>query len=130
MTSMPQVIGMNTVQVYHFSPVGGLSTLIPQLPSHSEYSDIKGVYLTLSIEMCKCWANALAAQNYWKPPFYIYTGLVEISKLYKIVALDPDCEKWELQKITTNDIKQEIDQVIAVQSIVVEAIEIYSPQNK
>ena len=130
MTSILQVTGMNTVQVYHFSPVEGLFNLIPQLPSHSEYSDIKGVYLTLSIEMCKCWANALAAQNYWKPPFYVYTGLVEISKLYKIVALDPDCEKWELQKITTNDIKQEIDQVIAVQSIVVEAIEIYSPQNK
>ena len=130
MTSILQVTGMNTVQVYHFSPVKGLSTLIPQRPSHSDYSDIKGVYLTLSMEMCKCWANAIAAQNYWKPPFYIYTGLVEISKLYKIVALDPDCEKWELQKITTNDIKQEIDQVIAVQAVAVEIIGIYSPQIK
>ena len=80
--------------------------------------------------MCKCWANALAAQNYWKPPFYIYTGLVDASKLNKIVALDPDCEKWGLQKITANDIEQGIDQVIAFQSIVVKAIEIYSPQNK
>ena len=130
MTSILQVTGMNTVQVYHFSPVEGLFNLIPQLPSHSEYSDIKGVYLTLSIEMCKCWANALVAQNYWKPPFYVYTGLVEISKLYKIVALDPDCEKWELQKITTNDIKQEIDQVIVVQAVAVEIIGIYSPQIK
>lgn len=128
MTSMLQVTGMNTVQVYHFSPVEGLSTLIPQLPSHSEYSDIKGAYLALSIEMCKCWANALAAQSYWEPPFYIYTGLIEISKLYKIVALDPGCEKWELQQITANDIKKEIDQVIAVQAIAVQQIEIYSPQ--
>lgn len=115
------------VKVYHFSPIEGLSELIPQLPSHQEYSDIKGVYLALSLEMCKCWANALTSEQYWKPPFYIYTGFVEISKLRKIIALDANCEAWGLEPITNNDIEREIDQVVMTESVAVEQIEVYTP---
>lgn len=115
------------IEVYHFSPVKGLTVLIPKRPSSPDYCDIEGVYLTFSLEMCKIWANALSVEKYQQPPFYIYKGFANISILRKIVATDASCEDWELQEITTNDINQEIDQVIAVQEIIVKKIGIYIP---
>jgi hypothetical protein len=115
------------IEVYHFSPIKGLVTLIPQKPSHPDYCDIKGVYFALSLEMCKIWANALNVEGYWKPPFYIYKGFADINILRKIVAVDPDCEKWELQRITFDDTTSDIDQVVAIKDVEIKEIEIYIP---
>lgn len=114
-------------EVYHFSPVKGLTMLIPKRPSHLNYCDIKGVYLALSLEMCKTWANALNIEKYWEPPFYIYKGLADINILRKIVAIDPDCENWKLQRISPKDIESDLDQVVGIKEIVVKEIEIYIP---
>lgn len=110
------------VKVWHFSPIRGLQVLLPKIPNHPDYADHKGVYLALSLDLCKFWADAMAKEGYWHPPFYFYRGMVELKDLRQIKSVDDNCEKFILIPIVAADLEN-LDQVISIREVFVEAIE-------
>lgn len=111
------------IEVWHFSSVSNLKTLVPHTPLHPEYNDFCVVYLATSIYWCKAWADAMTKEGDRKPPFYIYKGFVSINDLFCIESNNE--KQYFLTPVSTEEI-QSIDQVLSKSPVNVELIEVYN----